>query len=370
MHIGFEAKRAFFNTSGLGNYSRNTINGLSEFYPDIKLSLFTPGLNTDVYNPAKNIQVIKPSGFWKKFKAIWRRSGMTRQIKTLSPDIFHGLSHELPAGIENTNVKTVVTMHDLIFMRYPEFYKAVDIKIYKRKFKQACDVADKVIAISEQTKSDLIEFFGTRPEKIKVIYQGCNPAYFQHVSDVKKSRTLDKYNLPDNFMLSVGTIEERKNLMGILEAMSLSQTTLALVVVGRPTEYIEKCKAFITANGLGNKVHFFHNIDFNDLPAFYQLAKFMIYPSFFEGFGLPVLEAQASGCPVITSNISSMPEAGGDAAKYVDPRKPNEIAEAMQELNESDALREQMITDGIKHASNFRERNVIDNLMKVYQELV
>jgi glycosyltransferase involved in cell wall biosynthesis len=369
MHIGFEAKRAFFNNSGLGNYSRNTINGLAKFYPDINLSLFTPDTNPEVFTPNKGIEVIVPGGIWKLAKSLWRRNGMSSSVRDLKPDIFHGLSHELPVGIEHTGVKCVVTMHDLIFLRYPEFYKAPDIKIYEKKFMHAARVARRIIAISEQTKSDLITYFGAEKEKIEVLYQGCNPVYFEQLNEERKTETARKYTLPQDFILYVGTIEERKNLLGILKALVSKNISLPLVVVGRKTRYFNECMSFIEQNNLTHQIQFHHTINYTDLPAFYQLAKLMIYPSFFEGFGLPVLEAQASGCPVITSNISSMPEAGGSAARLVSPDNTDEIASAIDEIVENDDLRNKMIRDGLEHASSFSEDKVIARLMDFYKRL-
>ncbi|MFW5756970.1 MAG: glycosyltransferase, partial [Tangfeifania sp.] len=170
MKIGFDAKRAFLNASGLGNYSRNTLNALKQYYPENNYTLFTPKVKADLFTNHDQFQVVSPSQFYRGvLKSVWRSFFLTGKIKKYSLDIFHGLSNELPSGIHKTDIPSVVTTHDLIFMRYPEFYKPVDRKIYFRKMKYACQAAAKIIAISRQTKNDVETFFQVPSEKVEVI---------------------------------------------------------------------------------------------------------------------------------------------------------------------------------------------------------
>ncbi len=156
MKIGFDAKRAFLNSSGLGNYSRNTLNALKEYYNDNQYVLFTPGINEELFSNYKDFDVISPdSSLSKIFKSLWRSFSVSRQLKNHELDVFHGLSNELPEGIHKTDVPSVVTIHDLIFMEFPQFYKSIDRKIYYTKVKYASEAAKKIIAISSQTKNDL-----------------------------------------------------------------------------------------------------------------------------------------------------------------------------------------------------------------------
>ncbi len=372
MIIGFEAKRVFQNASGLGNYSRNTINLLAKFHPENRYKLFAPKL-TNLYSLPEQAEVILPqSGLFKFLRSYWRLNIVSKLLKINNIDIFHGLSHVIPYGIEKTGIPSVVTMHDVIFLRYPEFYKKIDRKIYASVYRRSCQNATKIIAISKQTKADLIHFFGTEPDKIEVIYQTCNNCYYEKVSEESKLAVKRKFSLPDQFILCVGTIEKRKNQLAILQAVISEKLEIPVVILGRPRpkEYLEEIKQFIIQNGIQNQVMFIHNSDTSELQAIYQMAQAMVYPSFFEGFGLPVLEAQASGCPVITSNLSSLPEAGGEGAIYVDPSDIPAIGKSIRNMLYDNTLRILMKAKGSANAALFSEKLVADRLMKLYREVL
>ena len=371
MKIGFDAKRAFNNAVGLGNFSRNTIHALSHQYPDDRYFLFHPGNANPLFTPSGNSTEIVPDGFWwKTLKNVWRSFAVGKLAGKYELDIYHGLSHELPVGIEKAGVKTVVTIHDLIYLRFPQYYKSIDCKIYDKKFRHACKVADQVHAISEQTKQDLMTYFFVPEEKIKVIHQSINPVFFEKVEDVRKKQLRLRYQLPPQFVLTVGTVEPRKNLLGLLEGMIQSKVYIPLVVVGKQTEYQQKIRKFVEADLNRLEVFFLSRIQDDELAVLYQMAEVMVYPSFFEGFGLPVAEALASGCPVITSNTSSLPEAGGDAALYVNPEEPVEIGKAIETVISSQELRKTMIARGIVYAQRFTPDNFAQQLKQLYNSVL
>lgn len=372
MKIGFDAKRAFKNTAGLGNFSRSTIDALASQYPEDRFFLFHPGKSkSSLFSVPKNSIVIRPEGFWWKiFRNAWRRLRISKRAKELNIDLYHGLSHELPDGIEKTNIKSVVTIHDLIYVRYPAYYQKTDQIIYDYKFRHACEVATRIHAISQQTKLDLISFFHIPENKIEVIYQAVNPLFFQVVKEDQKRIVLKKYRLPEEFLLSVGTIEERKNLLTLLEAMLVSMVKLPLVVVGKPTDYKKKVLQMISQHPGELKVYFLSGVNNKELQALYQSAVALVYPSEFEGFGLPVAEAQASGCPVITSNVSSLPEAGGNAALYCDPEKPEEIGKAIDDVRADQTLRNTLIANGKINAQRFTQENYARQLRQFYNTVL
>ena len=371
MKIGFDAKRAFNNAAGLGNFSRNSITAIARQYPNDRYFLFHPGNRNPLFNPPENSSEIKPNSFlWKKMKNFWRSFQIGRLAGALKLDVYHGLSHELPLRIEKFNIKTVVTIHDLIYLRYPQYYPIIDRKIYDRKFRHACKVATRIHAISEQTKQDLMTYFFVPEERIKVIYQSINPVFFERAEEAQKFELRKKYQLPQKFILSVGTVEPRKNLLGLLEGMVQSKTYVPLVVVGKLTDYKHKVQKFIEADLNRLEVFFLTRIPDAELAILYQMAQVMVYPSFFEGFGLPVAEAQASGCPVITSLTSSLPEVGGDAVLYVNPDKPEEIGKTLAMLLADDNLRESMISKGIIHAQLYTPANFARQLKQLYNTLL
>jgi len=371
MRIGFDAKRAFNNVAGLGNFSRNSISALVRQYPDNEYFLFNPGNRKPLFiAPESSIELNPENFWWKRLKFLWRSIQITKLAREIKLDVYHGLSHELPVGIEKSGVKLVVTMHDLIFLRYPEYYKKIDRKIYDQKFRHACRKANRIHAISEQTKQDLISYFAVPEEKITVIYQSINPIFYKRVEIERKQELRKKYQLPKKFLLSVGTLEPRKNLLGLLEGMVHSKTYIPLVVVGKMTDYHHKVQKFIEADLNRLQVYFLPRIQDKELAVLYQMAEILVYPSMFEGFGLPVAEAQASGCPVITSNISSLPEAGGDAALYVDPKKPEEIGKALKTLLADQTLRKLLIAKGKVNVQRFTQENFAIQIKELYNSVL
>ncbi|MDP4263115.1 MAG: glycosyltransferase family 1 protein [Bacteroidota bacterium] len=380
MNIGFDAKRAYHNGTGLGHYSRTLIRSLSEFWPDHQYYLFNPKASSLFTLTANNIHEIRPQHFPSTlFRSAWRSSWVKKDLEKYHIDLYHGLSHEIPVGIDKTGTRSVVTIHDLIHERFPEQYNPIDVKIYSRKFRYACQHADKVIAISEQTRKDIIEFYKIREDKIVVCYQSCNPAFGKEISEEEKKKIKTKYGLPGQFFLYVGSVIERKNLLGICKAIFLlrNEINIPLVAIGEGGKYKQQVKDYIKQNGLEQKIIFLSEepsaksseafqsaIDF---PAIYQSAIAMIYPSFFEGFGIPVLEALWSRLPVITSNVSCLPEAGGEGAYYVNPNSAEEIAEGMRSIyTDKDAVK-MMKEKGWQHAQNFTQQKCADSVMNVYK---
>jgi glycosyltransferase involved in cell wall biosynthesis len=363
MRIGFDAKRAFLNASGLGNYSRNTINALRQISQNNQCVLYTPKVQETLFENYREFEVHSPeSSLAKIFKPVWR-SYSAQLLKKHQIELFHGLSNELPFGIHKTKIPSVVTIHDLIFMRFPEFYKTIDRKIYESKVKYACASAQKIIAISQQTKEDIIRFFNVDPGKIEVVYQSVSPVFFES----KTSENLrSKYDLSEKFIISVGTLEPRKNQLTILKALQSENINTQIVFVGKPTSYVKKLDDFIYTNNLSNQVKFLNNIPENDLAGLYQWACCSVYISHFEGFGLPVIESMASGCPVITSNVSCLPETAGGAAIFCNPNDFNELGIQIKTLLENDNLRNDLIQKGNERASLFHPEYFVEKMISLY----
>jgi len=385
MRIGFDAKRAYQNGTGLGHYSRTLIHSLANTFPKIEYYLFAPKLtgrfNSGLY---PNVQTITPTHFpYNLLKAAWRSSGVKKELETLQIDLYHGLSHEIPSGIQHTNIKSVVTIHDLIFERFPSQYNPIDVFIYRRKCKHACKHADAVIAISQQTKQDLINIYEIAEEKITVCYQSCDPSYTQTVPENEKEKIRQLYGLPNQYFLTVGSIIERKNLLTLCKAMLVlkeEKINIPLLVIGKGDGYEKKVKQFVQDNDLQDLILFLsdHPVamehpsfkNSSHFPAIYQMAQAMIYPSTFEGFGIPVLEALCSRLPVITSNVSCMPEAGGDAAAYIQPFDEKDLAGKMKLISEDLDVAASMKEKGWQHAQRFTAERCATAVMNVYQKLM
>ncbi len=370
--IGFDAKRAFFNASGLGNYSRNLLSALIKYYPENKYYLFTPKTRNHyiLANEDKFI-LIEPGSFvLKMLHYLWRRKYMIKDIKRQKLQIYHGLSQELPVGIEKTGIKSVVTVHDLIFLRFPGYYKWFDTEIYVRKVIHACKVSDRIVAISNQTKEDLINYLNISPDKISVIYQGCSQYFWDEYDEEFIQAIKVKYNLPEKYLLYVGTIEERKNLINVVKAIHLSGIDIPLVVIGRKTSpYFNNILAYISANNLNNII-FPEGVGNFELPVIYRNAECFIYPSFYEGFGIPLVEALISRVPVISSNTGCFTEAGGPGSLYIDPHSPEEIGEAILKVINRHELRDEMIAKGVDYACNFRDDVITRDYFKLFYSLL
>ena len=369
MRIGFDAKRAFNNHRGLGNYSRETIRILASHFPDLQLDLFTPKIDASIhFDCPDNATVLQPKHEF--MTSLWRTFGITREAEKRHLDLYHGLSHELPVGIEKTGIPTVVTMHDLIFVRHPELYPLIDRKLYKTKYLRSCRVADRIIAISQQTKNDLIDLWHIEAEKISVVYQGCHPAFCDQVTDSQKQSIRTKYNLPENYLLNVGTIEPRKNQLLVLEALVAGAIDTPLVIAGRKTDYITELQQYIEKHRLQKQVFILPNVDFADLPELYQNASIFIYPSQFEGFGIPIVEALQSGVPVIAAKGSCLEESGGPDSRYVSPKDAAELAEQILILERDSHLRANMIEKGKAYAKQFSDEAIANHIMQIYQSLI
>ena len=373
MRIGFDAKRAFLNNTGLGNYSRDTIRILAHFYADNKYFLYTPkekeNSRLSFLNDSVNTFVRTPQSLINKaLKSYWRSKSIVRDLFTNKIDIYHGLSHELPLGIEKTNIKTVVTIHDLIFIRYPHLFRLIDRKIYNKKFKSACLRANKIIAVSQQTKQDIIDFFFIPEKKIEVVYQGCNSIFQNEITANKKQEIQIKYNLTKDYLLYVGSIEERKNLLTLLKTLK-GLPNQKLIVIGNGKAYKIKCLRFISEHNLSDRVAFLSGLEIEEMAAIYQSAQMLIYPSIFEGFGIPILEALFSKTPVITSKGGCFSEAGGPNTKYINPLSVEQIKTAILEIQNSEALQNTMTEKGFEYAQNFRDDKIASNLMEVYTSL-
>ncbi len=371
MKIAFDAKRAFRNSSGLGNYSRMIIRQLCQYYPDNEYIMYSPhnGIIDQDFPPENSRLILPESTVSKIFRSYWRSYSLKNIIQKDKPDIFHGLSNELPLNIHKSGIRTVVTIHDLIFLRFPELYKYIDRKIYLRKFRYASENADIVIAVSEQTKKDLQNYFNIPENKIRVVYQSGNPIFSKKLDPHKVENIREKYSIPSGYVLNLGTIEERKNLLQLVKAVHSAKNTVPLVIVGRAKKhYAEKVHEYIARNRLDN-IHFLHNVPTSDLPALYQGASLFAYPSSFEGFGIPVLEAVQSGTPVIAGAGHCLEETGGPESIYINPFNIEKFSAAIDNILENSDLRSKMIEAGHKHSLKFRPEKTVKNLYRVYESL-
>ena len=372
MKIGFDAKRLYNNFTGLGNHSRTTIDILTEFYPENEYLLYTPKIKhnsvTDPYTDKDHCRTILPDGVIKG--GLWRTFRLADAARKDSVDIFHGLSNELPIGLD---IPSVVTIHDVAFKTFPDMYHATDRFTYNLKWRYACRKADRIIAISECTKQDIIRFYDVDPSRIDVVYQPVSPMFYTDYQGVCPE-SLAEHVSGKPYILYVGSINSRKNLLGAIKALELLPRDLQIpiVVIGDGREYKQKVQNYIAERSLQDIVIFSpEKVGLEGLRYLYRNAQMLIYPSFYEGFGLPVVEALLSGCPVVTSNVSSLPEAAGPHSLLADPGNIQDISEKMNRILTDSTLRSEIITHGYEFAKQQFSPDVLAaKLMNIYRQLI
>lgn len=370
--IGFDAKRLFCNNTGLGNYSRQLVANYKSICPGDDLSLFSPRFpdNADTApflgDEYKRIGAKGISASW------WRSYGVVKDINKDDVDIYHGLSNELPFNIQKAQCTSVVSIHDLIYKFHPEDFPLFDRTVYDMKFKHSCKASDAIIAVSEHTKKDIIKYFGVDPQKISVIYQSCSPEFKKERNPKKIDWVMKKYNIPQQFILYVGSVIERKNLLSVVKAIKALKGVIKapLVVIGQGKAYKEKVLQYVKKHQLEDLVIFPGYVSNEDLPYFYQKAKVFVYPSFYEGFGIPIIEALSSRTPVIAANTTSLPEAGGPGAIYINPHEPKEIADGIVRIFTLPQLYTQMINEGYDYVHRFNKDKTSNDLKVFYEKMM
>lgn len=381
MNIGIDAKRFFFNTSGLGAYSRGFYKALVSKATDDRFYLYSKKVREN--NPYlhsgeikwENTKCVSPQNFYEKLfgAALWRSYFINNQLNKDKIDIYYGLSNEIPYGIQKTKTKSVAVIHDLIFLRYPNLYPKTDVFFYKRKTDFACKNADYIVAVSEQTKADIIHFLNVKPEKITILPPICKEMYAQNASSSAKNPT--EFHFKKDYILSVGAITPRKNLLKTVQAFQLIHQKLEvdLVIVGTAVglgrNYLAEIQAFIAKHHLTDKIHFLGNVSDAQLPSLYQNAKMLVYPSQYEGFGMPIVESLFSKTPVITSLGSCFDGTAGGGALYVNPNEITEIADSIEKLLINNALRENLIIAGFQHVQQFSAENIANEIFRFHSSI-
>lgn len=373
--IGFDAKRIVRNGTGLGSYGRTLVNDLAQ-RQDLALRLYAPDKGRDdlrsqiVERP--NVSFCYPhfSSSIHLPSSWWRMKGVVTDLQRDGVQLYHGLSGELPIGIRKSGIRSVVTIHDLIFLRHPEFYNWVDTKIYAWKFRQTLREADHVIAISECTKRDILYYGDIDEQKISIVYQSFAPRFSVEVSEEQRTQVRSAYQLPKRYILNVGSIEARKNILQAVQALPLLPDDVALVMVGRHTPYTDQVLQYVREHHLEERVRVLHGVPDEHLPMLYALAESFVYPSVYEGFGIPIIEAISCGLPVVACSGSCLEEAGGPDSLYVQPGNVEAMAAAIRLTLVGAEGRELRIENSKKYIRRFSGCNVADQVAEIYSALM
>lgn len=378
--IGFDAKRAVANGTGLGSYSRTLINDLAR-YP-LSLRLYAPDegrydLRSQIHD-RDNVCFCypDPSPFTSHlplFTSYWRSHKIVRDLQRDGIQLYHGLSGELPVGISRSGIPCVVTIHDLIFLRHPEYYHFIDRQIYAWKFRRTVREATHIIAISECTRRDILHYApDVDPENISVIYQSCAPKFNgSAVTEFVEGLPADLRSC--RYILNVGTIEVRKNVLLAVKALEENDALpgdLHLVIVGRHTSYTDEVLRYVRAHGLDSRVHILHGVSDAELPALYAGAEAFVYPSRYEGFGIPIIEAISCGLPVVACSGSCLEEAGGPDTLYVDPDDSHAMAAAIRQVLKGASGRDNRIVRSRTYIRRFEGNDVAGQVYRLYERLI
>lgn len=373
LHIGFDAKRIVRNATGLGHYGRTLVTALSAALGSkARLHLYVPDPGRD------DLRALVPQSPYIIYslpahcrtrigRDLWRTRGIVADLKRDGITLYHGLSGELPVGIRRSGIRTVVTIHDLIFMRHPEYYNPIDVAIYRWKFRCACREADRIVAISECTRRDVAELGHFPLDRIDVVYQSIDHRFRRHVTDGERTEVARRYALPHRYILFVGTIEERKNAGLVIEALPHIDPEVHFVMVGRQTAYTRRILRRASVLGVSGRVHAVSGVPDADMGTVYRSAEVFAYPSRYEGFGLPIVEAIQCGLPVVAATGSCLEEAGGDACFYVGPDDVQAMTDTLNRLLASPSLRRECIERSRNYIRRFENGDIARQMAEVYR---
>lgn len=388
MPIYIDVSAAVHNRAGLGRYAESLAHALVRqqpgrfalFYNGAGRTFRVAGLEGPILNDIERPILSYVEGLpWQSVRlgykpwrmAVWLGQLAGIGFDRLLPDaeLYHATEHLL---MPLYDVPAALTVHDLIFKLFPQHHKRLNRWFLNAAMPLFVRHADAIIAISESTKQDLIQYYGTPAEKITVVYEAA-ASHFQPASPHTVNQVRREYDLPERFLLTVGTIEPRKNLRRLLEALShlrQDDPNLHLVVVGTRGWLYEDFFRRIEELGLEDAVYLPGYVLDADLPAIYSAATVLVMASVYEGFGLPVLEAMACGTPVVSSNASSLPEIGGEAARYFDPRSVDEMTDTLRQVLADEELRAAMREAGLIQAAKFSWKRAACETMAVYEQLL
>jgi glycosyltransferase involved in cell wall biosynthesis len=375
MRIAIDYTAGIRQGAGVGQYARNLVSAMLEQDTSNRYILLTSGQPTGQYPlpTASNVQGCSVPIPDRYLNILWYRLRFPLKADYFTgvTDIYHGLDFVLPPL--SRKIRTIVTIHDLAFLEHPETAVPSLAAYLSKAVPVAIERADVIAAVSQTTKQAIIKHYHVPEEKIAVIPCGVGPQFQRITNPELLEETRRKFYLHEPFILSVGTLEPRKNHLGLIKAfhqvLQKQQSPLVLAIVGGSGWLYEETQRTVAELKLQDRVRFLGRVSDLELITLYSLADIFAFPSFFEGFGIPPLEAMACGTPVLTSNTSSLPEAAGDAALLVDPHDIHAIAQALTRLLEDEQLRESLRQNGYKQAARYTWARAAEKMLAVYEGL-
>jgi glycosyltransferase involved in cell wall biosynthesis len=374
MNIAIDATIIREEITGTGFYITNLINGLIKIDNFNNYSIFGDEeyLKRHIKIDKLNFKIIHKRFKSRVIRVLWEYFIFPFELKKLKIDILHSPNYITP--LLKFGFKIILTIHDLTFLLFPEKYPVIKRLLFSKMLPVFIKISDKIIAVSENTKKDILKFFDIPENKISVTYESYPDYYNHYINGAEAKDLLKKYGIKDRFILFVGMIEPRKNILSLLKAFVEldKELDLDLVVVGKRGWYykeIEKYIVDIEKLRLRNSIIFTGYVPEKELKYFYKLALIFVYPSLYEGFGLPPLQAMACGTPVITSDISSLPEVVGDAAVKINPDNLDDLVRSIKLVYEDQTFRNLLIKKGLGRAEIFNLEKIARNTLSIYKNI-
>ena len=368
MRVGIEITPLNNAPTGVGYYVRHLLEQLSKLPDPPEYACFASGLRApDTSGLAiTHRRLPMPT---RLLYMCWEKTGVPRVDRLLGGvDVYHAVNYVLPPVAK---ARRVLSIHDLCFLRHPEWASPKIVGPFRRTIRQHAHQADRVIACSESTKKEIVDLLELPENRIRVIYDAADNMFQPVEANRARQQVAQVLGISHPFFLFVGTLEPRKNLGGLLEAFSRAKVPHHLVIAGGSGWKSSELRVQALSLSIEDKVHFTGYIHDRALfPALYSAATAFLFPSWYEGFGLPVLEAMACGCPVIASNTTSMPEVGGDAMLYAAPEDANAWTTAIQQAAEDESLRNDMRRKGLEQALKFSWRRCAEETMECYRSVL
>lgn len=366
-----------YRNAGLSRYTRTLLAALGSHGPatlgNTYRALVTPAARTALLrehalDPAR-IELL--ASRWNldrpAVRIAWEQTMLPFLLRGLGANLYHATANYAPLLAP---CPVVLTVHDLAFLRFPHFYRQRSRYFLRAMVAASVARATRVLAVSESTRRDLIELLGAAPERVSVAYPAIDPIFHPVTDAATLAAFRARHHLPERYLLYLGTFEPRKNLLTLLDAYAQVRAALReappLVLAGARGWYDEAVFARIGALGLEDAIVLPGYVAYEEQPLWYSAASLFVYPSLYEGFGLPIVEALACGTPVLTSRTSSMPEAGGSLATYIDPTDADELAQAMRALVSDTTTHERARKDGPAWAARFSRERMADAVTACY----
>ena len=369
--IGLDAKLLVSSCAGRGSYGRTLAGQLAALGGNLDLSLYTPDSGRDDLRQqiaeGERARFCYPHGLQLLGRDRWQTHGVISQMARDGIQVFHGLAGTLPAGLAKAGIRSVVTIHDLMFMHHPEYYGSADVKRLARTFRQTVAEADHIVAVSEQLRRDICQTSDADEHRVSVVYPGCPPRFSTDIHCSRLWQARDRYDLPDRYILTVGTIDEQKNQLLAVKALHHLPDDVSLVIVGRATPSADAIWEYQHSHGLPDRVVMLHDVPDAHLPAIYRMAEAFVFCSRYEGFALPIVEAIRTGLPVVACTGAGIEEAGGPHSLYVAPDDDAALAAAIARVLIGAPGRDARIRQSLAFAARFD--NGAESIAAIYRKL-